>query len=162
MSDLFAINADKDTSRVVIILWFLTLGIAIAGGIVEWLWLKGALVASTGVIVAVTTPIFAKTISQVSDYATSVRMQLYAFRLDRASAKASMPVAFDAQGQQKEKDSLAKLEAKIAAFVKHQNLLNVDYRKLVRTQSGVVAIAALVASFGGYIISLFECGALEC
>ena len=159
---LFDINSMRDTSRVVVTLWVLTVGMALAGGLIEWLWFKGALVASTGVIVAVTTPIFAKTISQLSDYATSVRMQLYAFRLDRASAKNLMPVSFDAVGQQNEKDALAKLEAKIAEFVEHQTSLNNESNKLVKTQSGVVAIAALVASFGGYLMSYIKNGCFEC
>lgn len=160
--DNFYIAADKDKSPIIVTLWVLTLGIAFGGGIIEWLWLKGALVASMGVIVAVTTPIFAKTISQVSDSSTSVRIQLYAFRLDRASAKNFMPVAFDAVGQQKEEDALTKLEAKIAEFVEHQISLNLDSSRLVRTQSGVVATAAMIASFGGYLMSYLNFGCLEC
>jgi hypothetical protein len=126
------------------------------------LGISGALVASSGVVVALTTPIFTSVLSQMADYSSSVRQLLFHYRTQRNLAEEVGVISYSETGKQKEREALEEVNNKISEYQEHSDSLRRGSQRLVWSQSFVIIVSALVASFGGYVVAAIKCGKYSC
>ena len=158
----FQIDSERDINIRKWFLVFLTLLILLIGMFAESSGIEGAVVASTGVVVAVTTPLFAIFLGQMADYSVGVRLVLFNFRSEKSFGDAVGLVSFSEEGKQKEREAMSQVVEKIDEFSKVEASVRKSSNSLISVQSWVVAASALIASFAGYAHHLFLCGAFTC
>ena len=158
----FRIESERDVTIRKWLLVVLTVIIILSGAGAEFYGIDGAIVASTGVVVAVTTPLFANFLGQLADYSVDVRLHFYNYRREKSLANDVGVVSFSEEGKQAERQALSDIVGKIDEFSKIESSLKKSNNELISVQSKVVAASALIASFAGYAESLFSCGKLTC
>ncbi len=156
------IEDEEDTTKWAWLLVAITAGLTAVGAALEWLGVIGALVASSGAVVAVTTPIFTSVLSQMADYSASVRLLLFHYRAERNLAKEVGIVSFKESGKEAEREALRKCEQRISEYQEHSDSLKRGTQRLVWSQSLVIGFSAIVAAFGGYVVSFIKCGNYSC
>jgi hypothetical protein len=156
------IEDEEDTAKWAWILVAITAGLTGVGAVLEWQGVNGALVASSGVVVAITTPIFTSVLSQMADFAASVRLLLFHYRTEQSLAKEVGIISFKEFGKEAEREALRECERKIAEYQEHSESLNRGTQRLVWSQSLVIGFSAIVAAFGGYVVSFSKCGNYSC
>ena len=112
----FRIDDDRDVYIRKWFLVFVTVIILLIGLSAEASGVEGAVITSTGVVVAVTTPMFAIFMGQLADYSVGVRMILFSHRRDKALMDELGIVSYSEAGKQKERDARVLVDQKIDEF----------------------------------------------
>ena len=158
----FRIDSERDIYIRKWFLVFITILVLLIGLSTEASGVEGAIVASTGVVVAITTPLFAIFMGQMADYSVGVRLILFSCRQDRAFGETVGLVSFSEAGKQKELDARNLVDQKIDEFSKIEASLRKSSSALISVQSWVIAASALIASFAGYVKNYLLCGMVTC